>query len=917
MAKGLRDLLDRVLYVQVGPERSARSDGPSKIATLDFSFLTFDEMLSDRVADDGSGTFQVMSLRSFKEAIADEWDKHRRTIGLATENTIFQHLRPRDRCAQEDDDTYLFLFDVPNGDIAGERLRALTTDLMQCLIGDRFAGVRAQLVEVGAEDITDETGALDPQKLDAVLAEAPVVTLETTPAGEPMLVEIEVTDRRRDDPDWQEDARSAETDATLVAGGRRAARLVEMETTGGRSTRDWEAMPPGAAGPEARLAEAEGRRGKDLAWEAVEGGSETAAVATGATRTVAETAADLVESRGPRDDADWQALPATGPLAGGPDAAWRARQTGEARLVDDGTATAESWQAVLVGSDLPHHFLPPLGGWSQDREETAARLVTVAGEAPADRDPWAGAGHAAWTEIATVTPPAPDRALGPVSPADFVIVSKPAPEAETPWPASTDRPEAAPLPWPGLALPIVTESALVRSMAEAAMAEARLVTDRSAPAADQTPIDWPVSTTREIETPPLVTDYAGQGEPEIAWHSRAVVEVDGVDTPGRWDRVSSGATAAGPDWGRSVERDRTGQMVRVETITGRQRSIDWEEGTAASRPAPPAPAARAPGEPSFRGARQATEWGWMPTLHEVADEPDFHPTPDPGAAREPAWGSLAWPPPGLQRPGAPALPEGLAEARLPAGLTAGYWPAWNAMTGRVDTFVAVPMRSHDGEARPSRVVRLMAGAPAALRTAVDLALLHATLKRIEENIEARKRLMLVLPLHVETLCSENLGVVRGILEAFPAAASARYLYLELTDWPANLTEAAMAPLRNRLPTLCRDVLLRVDAHGPPPRAIADLRAAAIGFDLGPLGRRRCPVMGRPAGGLRTYVWGVDDPDGLGQVIADGHWLTNGPELGPPVGVPSDDEPMRLSPVVNPARLAARTAATAKRASGRV
>lgn len=130
--KDLRDILRKALLAaltedeDVPPEPAA----PYRVAAMDFSFLTFEEMVQSRMIPVGS-RLHILSLRSFKQSIADEWTLLAKKITLAAENTISRHPDAKDRCSLESDDTYIFIFSRAADDEAEEKVREITGHLMR------------------------------------------------------------------------------------------------------------------------------------------------------------------------------------------------------------------------------------------------------------------------------------------------------------------------------------------------------------------------------------------------------------------------------------------------------------------------------------------------------------------------------------------------------------------------------------------------------------------------------------------------------------------------------------------------------------------------------------------------------------------------------------------------------------------
>ncbi len=182
--KSLEAFFNRTLFVEVQhPTLDRASDDgmrrlQERLNETDFTFLTFEDLIRERAVPDGT-KLQILSLRSFKEALDDVWTEVAHTVLLSAENTISLRLRPADVCTREADDTFLFEFATKQPQEARTKVEEITTALMTCLIGDRFAGVRVQLAEIEVQEILTDSGELDPEKLDAVIRHADTFVMES------------------------------------------------------------------------------------------------------------------------------------------------------------------------------------------------------------------------------------------------------------------------------------------------------------------------------------------------------------------------------------------------------------------------------------------------------------------------------------------------------------------------------------------------------------------------------------------------------------------------------------------------------------------------------------------------------------------------------------------------------------------
>ncbi len=867
MSRGLKDLLQRVLYVETASEQAGGQGTTSRIGELDFSFLTFDELVSQRAVDPNT-TFQVLSLRSFKEAVSEEWEKYARTVGLAAENTISRRLRKSDTCVHESDDTFLFLFDVPDDAVATEKLHDITEALMKRLIGDRFVGVHAQLTQVDAAEIMDAVGELDEAALDRAVEAATVVMLDTAADGSAHLVPLEPPEGGdkaapklvTDDPldratTLKRDGDGDTDDAQWTAQGRdkrerwteidpdRPNKLIKLGANDRPEGREekWQTLKrvddanaPMKLTANDRSSDAERRTAKtgkqgDLDWDTIE----PLTVPTGS------VAADFGETGNRRGTSGavgvWESAPATASSMpqfdpGDADAGGEGQSTTDDRHHAEDAEWTEA--AGESGTDQRWHTI--------DREGSEARLTEDAkGASEAAKSTKTAGRHkpdAEWEQLETKSG-GPDGDHWPGHDGSVV-------EMGVGSPTSGNRDEAA-TEWQ----------------------------TPDVPGAAQPDPAWPSTTTREND----ISARANQTETRSATAGHWAETRDRPISEAEWSRTTKARPDEGARWGGSTgERAGSSNDVASDPLPSKPNN-DWggptetrqeEGGLIESDPIVP--------RPDF-------DWPMMIEVGTVVGHDLTHDHYDPGPPKAAPWQHLTWPPPDTAKRRRPKLPDSAVTAALPAGLVAGFWPVWNSTTRRVDTYLAAPMAAGEDGSSP-RVMHLGRASPVAAKVAVDLAMLYATLDRIERNIDARQGWLMVVPLGFTTLMPPHFETTKLILEHFPSAARGRYLLLEIGGWPKAPPTAALGALRNVLPGLCRDVLLRIDGNGPPPQAIADLRACGLGLDLADFGRRRCPTLPRPGRGLRTFLWGLDDAQGVAQA-ADGHWLVSGAGLGPPLAVP--------------------------------
>ena len=254
---------------------------------------------------------------------------------------------------------------------------------------------------------------------------------------------------------------------------------------------------------------------------------------------------------------------------------------------------------------------------------------------------------------------------------------------------------------------------------------------------------------------------------------------------------------------------------------------------------------------------------------------------------EPRWVPLAWPPPGLKRPQALAIPPVDPEDDVPDGLSLGFRPVWSARHGRIDTYRVLPVRTASAaDAAAVQAVFLPASARLWSRLNRAFAVLFFALQQIERNIEARAAMPLIVPVPFAATVMPARAILEDVLKYFPDPARARHLYIELVDVPERAAPAVLVGAVRWLQGLCRDVLLCCDGPGGVVR-LAMLRAAqpgAVGCDLAdrPVDdqARFIDRFARAVGGLSCYFWGVGGDGGFAAVRAAGGIFLNGDAARP-------------------------------------
>lgn len=205
------------------PNRKRKS-GNWKIESMDFSFLTLDEILKSEPSLLGE-TLHIITLRKFREALGDEWGRYVEKVQLIAESVVRRHVGRKGTAGREGDDTFVLSFaSLPREE--GARLAAdIATDFMKILIGDRFADAPIGVGEVSRDRIIRGDGTVDAEALERAIADARSMRLDET--GTLVATQEEEADgflrapdqvgasaakgdwkkdkraRRRDEPRWQ------------------------------------------------------------------------------------------------------------------------------------------------------------------------------------------------------------------------------------------------------------------------------------------------------------------------------------------------------------------------------------------------------------------------------------------------------------------------------------------------------------------------------------------------------------------------------------------------------------------------------------------------------------------------------------------------------------------------------------------
>ena len=162
---------------QAEPRRRA-----NMMETMDFSGLTLEEVLS---LEPGllATKLHIVSLRSFREMVGDEWDRLSDRVSMIVDGVMRRFLGPKALYTRHGDDTFVLGFTTVPEEEGRRQAVLVVNELMHRLIGERFVGAQICLTEVDPEDILDADGNLDLEALDARIAAAEPVATIGAPAG--------------------------------------------------------------------------------------------------------------------------------------------------------------------------------------------------------------------------------------------------------------------------------------------------------------------------------------------------------------------------------------------------------------------------------------------------------------------------------------------------------------------------------------------------------------------------------------------------------------------------------------------------------------------------------------------------------------------------------------------------------------
>ena len=153
------------------PRGSARPRPASLIDSADFSTLTLEEVLR-REPGALAVRLHIITLRSFKQIVAEEWDRYARSVELICDGVFRRQLGPRQVYGRYDDDTFLISFaGLPEAD-GSQRAAVIANELMHRLIGDRFVGAQICVGVVDRDAVVTAEGDLDLGAIDDAVRQA-------------------------------------------------------------------------------------------------------------------------------------------------------------------------------------------------------------------------------------------------------------------------------------------------------------------------------------------------------------------------------------------------------------------------------------------------------------------------------------------------------------------------------------------------------------------------------------------------------------------------------------------------------------------------------------------------------------------------------------------------------------------------
>lgn len=159
-----------------GDPAAPRTRAPTALETLDFSWLTLDEVLR---SEPGllATKLHVITLRQFRESIGEEWDRLADRVGMIADGVVRRFLGPKNVFGRYSDDTFILSFSALSESEGRRQAVLVANELMHRLIGERFAGAQILVTEVDTEVLLDGEGGLSNALLEEALSEAEPVEM--------------------------------------------------------------------------------------------------------------------------------------------------------------------------------------------------------------------------------------------------------------------------------------------------------------------------------------------------------------------------------------------------------------------------------------------------------------------------------------------------------------------------------------------------------------------------------------------------------------------------------------------------------------------------------------------------------------------------------------------------------------------
>lgn len=152
-------------------EGAKRTRPPTALETLDFSWLTLDEVLQSHPGLLAT-RLHIITLRQFRESIGDEWEQYIDRIGMIADGVVRRLLGPKNYFSRYSEDTFILSFSALSEEEGRRQAVLLANELMHRLIGERFASAQICVSEIDTEVLVDGKGGLQEILVDEAVTEA-------------------------------------------------------------------------------------------------------------------------------------------------------------------------------------------------------------------------------------------------------------------------------------------------------------------------------------------------------------------------------------------------------------------------------------------------------------------------------------------------------------------------------------------------------------------------------------------------------------------------------------------------------------------------------------------------------------------------------------------------------------------------